>query len=942
MKPRPLHITIRSLGALCLTALSALSARADGPAAILADAPKAFYHFNDNTNRNLSNLNLGTLGASGNASNDVNGIYLGTDPNGNAFYGGAVHSIPGAIVGDPDRASFYDFTTRSEIPFNAAVNPPATQPFTLEAWLLPSSDAVNNGMGVLCNRWTQGGARQGWVLYQRAADTNHCTSCGPGLGWEFRMYNGVDGSGHVDVTSGVPFTLGQWQHVVVVYIPVGGNPNNSMATIYVNGVAAATNVNSNPSVPGYGACTGDHDPGQAINGQPALSIGGYNNANSGTYGFANPWFGGADEFALYATNLTPAQILSHYQNGTNANRSQPYSALVQSAHPVVYLRLNETAANGDVINNVGDTRSFGIGVNTNSAMTVGGDVKHPALGALAGRPEDGAGTYHQRSGNSATDIPWLAANNPNAGVPFTFETWLRPTSDRQNPGAAPFNNRYVSSGDRTGWVIFQRAPDVSYAPVSGYSGVGWNFRMYSGAGGSGQDVTTSVGYVPGKWQHLVVTWEPQTEIGIVGRTGANDQWQGVLTAYFNGVPVATNAAALYSANLQNTDDGSPAADLAVGAYNAASGLGANPYEGDIDEVAFYPNTVLTTNQIWQHYAVGTNVNSGTNYETLVYYAGIPSSSFTNASGQVAEHKSMPSLYLRFNDAPYFGAANLGSLGAAANASLVNTTNIAAGFAPGTLALPLDGFTQFASLNNPAGLNLGGQITLEAWVQPASAQNATARIISHGPETISSYPGPLGGTAVGPFVNAITNTSEVFLRLEGNGATYAVGNAHYDDSTGVTTVNEATYAIPGADLTGSAWVHLVGTYDGTKWNLYRNGHLVASQASPTGALPNGGDWTIGASGPAWADNFAGTVGDVAIYDHALSAGQVAAHYVSTTSGSANLTIVPAAGGKVQITWPAGTTLLSSTKAGGPYTAVTGATSPLLVTATGTKFYRWVLP
>ena len=82
--------------------------------------------------------------------------------------------------------------------------------------------------------------------------------------------------------------------------------------------------------------------------------------------------------------------------------------------------------------------------------------------------------------------------------------------------------------------------------------------------------------------------------------------------------------------------------------------------------------------------------------------------------------------------------------------------------------------------------------------------------------------------------------------------------------------------------------------------------------------------------------------MAIYDHALSAGQVAAHYVSTTSGSANLTIVPAAGGKVQITWPAGTTLLSATKAGGPYTAVTGATSPLLVTATGTKFYRWGLP
>jgi hypothetical protein len=46
-----------------------------------------------------------------------------------------VHSIPGAIAGDLNRAEFYDFTTRTEVPFSAALNTPNSQPFSVEAWL---------------------------------------------------------------------------------------------------------------------------------------------------------------------------------------------------------------------------------------------------------------------------------------------------------------------------------------------------------------------------------------------------------------------------------------------------------------------------------------------------------------------------------------------------------------------------------------------------------------------------------------------------------------------------------------------------------------------------------------------------------------------------------------------------------------------------------------
>src|SRR6185295_9971680 len=102
----------------------------------------------------------------------------------------------------------------------------------------------------------------------------------------------------------------------------------------------------------------------------------------------------------------------------------PYATLIKSDNPVVYLRLNELPAGGDVAVNMGDLRASGVATHTT-------EVRHPAVSALAGRTDDGSAAYQRRDGNSTTSMPFLADNNPDAGLPFTFEVWLRPQRDAQ-------------------------------------------------------------------------------------------------------------------------------------------------------------------------------------------------------------------------------------------------------------------------------------------------------------------------------------------------------------------------------------------------------------------------------------------------------------------------------------------------------------------------------
>src|SRR4051812_1197153 len=114
---------LRSVSALALTFFAldgAIASASDYSTTVQADSPLAYYRLNDPTARGNTNFNLGS------ASN-ANATNLNT------------RTFPGAIVGSSDRAQFFNGRSRSLLPFNAALNPVNTQPFTLEVWLYPAS-----------------------------------------------------------------------------------------------------------------------------------------------------------------------------------------------------------------------------------------------------------------------------------------------------------------------------------------------------------------------------------------------------------------------------------------------------------------------------------------------------------------------------------------------------------------------------------------------------------------------------------------------------------------------------------------------------------------------------------------------------------------------------------------------------------------------------------
>jgi hypothetical protein len=238
------------------------------------------------THAQTVSVNSGSLGAAGNGVNAS----------------GVVVRAPGAIAAGGDFAAYYGGGTtttpvNTTVPYNPALNPSSTSPFTIEFWANPTLDITDgSGPAPVFNRVSTGD-RSGWVFFQRSAVQ----------GWNFAMYNGVGSTVGLQLTGGT-YTPGVWTHVVVVY-------NGSVPTMYVNGV----NTGASASGTGYNAST-----------SATFSIGSYDTG-------ANSFSGAVDETAFYSSALSAAQIQAHF-NAASSLTPGAYSSLVVADGAVEYLR----------------------------------------------------------------------------------------------------------------------------------------------------------------------------------------------------------------------------------------------------------------------------------------------------------------------------------------------------------------------------------------------------------------------------------------------------------------------------------------------------------------------------------------------------------------------------------------------------------------------------
>jgi hypothetical protein len=220
---------------------------------------------------------------------------------------------------------------------------------------------------------------------------------------------------------------------------------------------------------------------------------------------------------------------------------------------VIPLLFAGLAAGSTISRNTGSLGSAADGTNADGVTFGPGVVNNGAGGDLTP-------IYNNTDGVNTT-VQFLSALNPGATSPFTVEFWAKPASD--DGDSAPVANR-VSSGNRSGWVFFQRPATT-----------GWNFRMYNGNGsGLGWDLTGGTSTL-NQWSHVVATWN-----GSAAQLYDN----GVLVASTNG----STANGVYNPNTT--------IPLTVGTLEDQT----SPFDGAVDEVAFY-GTALSSAAILNHF-----------------------------------------------------------------------------------------------------------------------------------------------------------------------------------------------------------------------------------------------------------------------------------------------------------------------------------------------------
>jgi hypothetical protein len=163
------------------------------------------------------------------------------------------------------------------------------------------------------------------------------------------------------------------------------------------------------------------------------------------------------------------------------------------------------------------------------------------------------------------------------------------------------------------------------------------------------------------------------------------------------------------------------------------------------------------------------------------------------------------------------------------------------------AVAFNGTSGASTVANSAALNPPA-VSAEAWIYPTSYANSYARILDKG--------GDCDGGGYDLEFNAVSLNGVRWVIWD-------VSSPNNLDSDAVVPLNQ--------------WTHVVGTFDGTNMKMYVNGVLQSQHPTATMSV-NSQALTIGVENGTCTQNyFPGTLDELAIYDHVLTALQVARHY-----------------------------------------------------------------
>ena len=374
-----------------------------------------------------------------------------------------------------------------------------------------------------------------------------------------------------------------------------------------------------------------------------------------------------------------------------------------------------------------------------------------------------------------------------------------------------------SSGTPPCPLSYWSAPSARYGWLIYEWDTGWKLRMYNGVDTT-QTVDITGGGAPnvGQWYHLVVAYD-----------GTNASF------YVDGALVGQQSAALYVPN-----NGGP---FSIG----ARADGSFWFAGSVDEVALYTN-VLSATDIQDHYQNGTSATPSQPYDSLV----------------LASH---PLLYYRLDEPTFTSgapvtAANLGSLATAADGTYEPgvTTGVSGppfgGFGAGNSACAFNVFAGDVLI--PAQNVQASDFTMTCWFKRTGVhQNGQAMIFSR-PTDPTSVGFGFGYNAPGPGVDQL--------------------NVHWNEGpsswlTGLFPPNDL-WCFGAAVITPTNVTVYMDNYStNTAWNFGADAvHDFSAGPIYIGKDPVGGGYPP----------FSGSIDEVALFDRALSPGEVQSLFASS--------------------------------------------------------------